>query len=195
MRAEVLQAIALVAGLHAAGPLVSPPTVPAGELPGHLGERIQLEARVIDVEPGETITRVTLEDATGHVTALARGPLPPLGATVRVLGDAAAGREGPVLWIDGSFDVLDRRDRAPIPLAQLLSEAPDRAGETLAVVGTWDADGRHLEGDAGTLPVRVQTAQPPDEGRILAWGELRYDAATAGYRFDAVGWERWQRTP
>lgn len=188
---EFLTAVALVVGLSLAGGLLAPATIDPSELGAHPGETVALEGRIARVEPTGDLQRVRLEGNAGHAWVLARGEVPALGSRVRVIGDAAVGREGPVLWMDGDWTVLGTPERAPIGVDRAAHAAPEHAGETLAVVGLWDADAEQLTGESARLATRIRAAPPPPGATILAWGVLSYDPASAAYRLEATGWSPW----
>lgn len=190
MRLELLQAVGLVASLHLAGPLVAPTQLAPSQLAEHLGQRVALEGRVADVQIGEEVHEVTLARDGETVRVLSRAPPPPLGARVEVVGDAASGKHGPVLWTDGPWTILSSPDREPRSVDRVAREAPELAGSTVAVVGRWDPDREVLVGDEARLEVRLLAGEPTDE-EIVAWGVLDYRAERATYRLDATGWEPW----
>lgn len=190
MRSELLQAASLVASLQLAGPLVAPAELAPGTIDRHLGQTVAVEGRVVDVRVDDGIHEVVLGAPGGRTRVLSRAPPPPVGALVRVVGDAAPGQSGPVLWTDGPWEVHRGPDRAPLSLQALLARAPERAGTSVAVRGTFDANGSDLVDGDRRLPVRVLGPQPP-EAPILAWGMLHYVPDRAGYRLDATGWEPW----
>lgn len=189
MHAQLLQATTLVAALYAAGPLVSPATIPTEQLPYHVGQSVEVRGHVVDVEPTPGAWRVTVHDPEGALLVLDRDPPPPLGAKIRVVGDATMDRDGPVLWAT-TWTVQERPNRDPIGVDALLEQAPRLEGSPVAVVGTWSDEDRALEDD-GALPVQMRAARPGDGARIVAWGLLAYVPEDAAYRLQAVGWEEW----
>lgn len=191
MRVELLQAIGLVAGLHLASGLMAPATLDPGDLAQHPGETVELEGRIATVQPSGEIARVRLDGERGQAWVLARGEVPPLGAHVRVTGDAATGQEGPVLWMTGAWTVLERPSRAPVGVDRLVHQAPDREGQTLSVAGRWDQGASQLSGDQARLAVTLRAAPPPPGATIVVWGVLSYTPQTASYRLDATGWTPW----
>lgn len=190
MRVEVLQAVLLIAGLHVLGPLVDPPAVPPGELAGHVGEQVVLTGRVREVEPGRTVTAVELEGEGGRARVLTRTDPPPLGALVRIVGDASAGREGLVLWAKGRWTVTQVPDPAPRSLAALLATASRFEGTTVATVGRFDPEASVLRDDGHELAATWRAA-PPGPGPVLAWGLLGYAAEDGRYRLAVTGWRPW----
>lgn len=193
MRLEVLQALALVAALHATHPLVTPEVLAPAELTQHVDQRVALEGRVADVDPGETVTRVTLAHGEARATVLTREPAPPLGASVRVTGDASPDRGGVVLWAE-TWSTLEAPDRSPVGVQRAVDQAPRRAGTTVTVVGTWHEDEQVLAEEDARLAVQPRTAPPPDGEPIAAWGLLAYAPETAEYRLQAAGWAPWNRS-
>lgn len=193
MRLEVLQALALVAALHASQPLVAPETLTPDQLTQHVDQRVALEGRIADVDPGDTVTSVTLAHEGARATVLTRDPPPPLGASVRVTGDASPDRGGVVLWAE-TWSTRQAPDRAPLGVERAAEEAPRRAGTTVTVVGTWLEDASVLTEDGARLPVEPRTAPPPDGEEIAAWGLLAYAPEAAEYRLQAAGWSPWNRS-
>lgn len=191
MRSELIQALILLVGLQVAGPLLDPITIGPSQVVQHLGEHVTLEGRIAAIEPGDTVTRVELADANGTTLVLTRTEPPPMGATARINGDATAGREGPLVWADGPWHVLETPDPSPVSLAQLANQAPNRAGTTVAVVATWEPDTSALIDSHARLSARLLTPAPDPGLEVTAWGLLEYEAATAAYRLDVTGWRPW----
>lgn len=191
---ELVQAVALVAALVAAGPAVRPAVLAPGELAGHLGQTVRVAGTVVDVEPGDHVHRVTLLAEGEAATVLAREDVPPLGARAEAVGDAAADRGGAVVWAD-TWRVDESPGRAPVGVERLARQAPERAGGTVTAWGTWRADAGQLVDGGARLDVTVRAAPPPDGEPLAAWGHLAYEDETAGYRLHAVGWEPWTPSP
>lgn len=190
MRVHVVAALALLATLHLAAPHLAPRTVPSDRLADHLGERVAVEGWVRGVDPGESVTRIDLEDPGGRARVLLRAAPPPMGARVRVIGDLAPDPGGPVLWADGAVEILEQPDPAARSLAEVLEAAPQLEGTSIAVVGGFDPNASRLEGAGGSLPVRIVGAAPPED-RVVLWGTLVYASVDASYRLEATGWSPW----
>lgn len=192
MRSQLALAMALLAGLQLLGDQVAPRQLTAAEVPAHLGETIHLEGTVLDVDPGRTVHRVELQDASGITTVLLRGRPPPVGARLSLVGDPEADRDGAIVWARGPPTVLDAPSPAPRSLQDLLERAPRLIDQPVAVLASWDAANETLTGPPGQLPVRWRIAQPPSQ-ELLAWGLITYLPEQASYRLEIVGWRPWTR--
>lgn len=190
MRSQLALAMALLLGLHLIGDQVTPTTLPAARIASHLGETVELEGTVLTVDPGRTVHRVELKDASGTTTVLLRGRPPPVGALISVVGNPEADDRGAIVWARGPPDILEAPSPAPRSLMGLLEDAPRLRDQPVAVVATWDPPNATLADEGARLPVRWRIAEPTGQ-ELLAWGLLTYRPAEAGYRLEIVGWQPW----
>lgn len=190
MRSQLALAMALLLGLHLLGDQVAPSPMTAAEIPAHLGQTVQLEGTVLDVDPGRTVHRVELQDASGTTTVLLRGRPPPVGARLSLVGDLEADRDGAIVWARGAPTLLEVPSPAPRSLGELLERAPRLIDQPVAVLASWDAaNGTLVDGDK-RLPVRWRIAEPSSQD-LLAWGLVTYRDELASYRLEIVGWRPW----
>lgn len=191
MRVRIVQAVALVALLHTATPLVDPAQVGLAELEEHYGETVTLEGRVTAVEPNGEVVRLSLATEDGEATVLTRARPAPVGANVTLRGQPTPGQAGPVVWADGPLEAGgEPGSPEPVPLARALEQAPRLAEAPVAVRGTWNASEEALVGAAGALPVE-RAGVAPEPGPVLLWGRLVYEPSRASYELEATGWRPW----
>lgn len=180
----VAAAVLGVAALHVAAAWTSPPLVPLADAPSHEGERVAVEARILDARHGERGTFLLLAADGRRLDALG-GPLlaGEPGDEVRLTGIPMRTERGWVLSVDGVTLLAPAASRALTPGD--LARAPlDHAGARVAVRG--DAKEGILEGDGARL--RVTGAPPPRSGWLVATGTFDYDASRAAYALRVESW-------
>lgn len=190
VRVPIVQALALVALLHAVTPLVDPSQVTPSQLAEHYGETVEVSGRVTSVSPSGEVVRVELTGPEGTATVLARTRPPPLGSQATVHGQPSPGQSGPVLWAEGAIEADATPAEGAIDVAEARQRAPRLAGAPLAVVGTYAPEEPSLVGPEGGIAVEP-VGIAPEPGRAVLWGRLVYEAGQARYELEATGWQAW----
>lgn len=194
VQVRIVQAVALVALLHALTPLADPTRIQPGQLDEHYGETVRVAGRVAAVDTAGDVIRVEIASGRGQATVLTRSPPPPLGAYARVRGQPSPGQAGPILWAEGDLEIEEAGPQAPLALATLLDRAPHLEGTPVAVSGSWSPQHDEVVGPTGRLAVQP-IGVAPEPGRAVLWGRLTYDEEHARYELEATGWRPWPSSP
>lgn len=177
-----LLALAAVALLFGLGQLLTPPRVAFAD--AQEGARVEVEARVLDIDDGRRARRLTLTDGAHRMPAFA--PLePPLtrGDVVRAVGLVAREESGLVLSLDEVEVVVAtaRVIRQPGELAQ----RPDEFDGARVVV---EGDVRSGALVGGGARVRLAGDALPKEGAVVVAGTFRYHERDASYVVWVESW-------
>lgn len=182
--AVALLALAGVSALLLLAHALEPPRVALAEVPDREGARVQVEARVLQVEG----RRLVLADATHRIGAFApaHGPAPARGDLVRAEGIVARLDDGPGLSLD-ALVVVEPAAARPLLPSDLAARPESHDGARVLVLG-------EVRGDAlvgGDARVRLRGEPPPSqEGDWLARGTFHYREEEAAYVLRVESWTR-----
>ena len=178
-----------VAALHLAALVSAPPLISLADAAAHEGDRIQVEARVLDVLPtrGGAAARLTLVADGWRLTAWGDRAAAGRDAGDHVRAAGVLSRDDAGAW------ALDIEQLEVVAAAATRAHTSDDVardpagydGARLLVVG--EVRGHDLVGIDARLPWRGP-APPDPTGVWAATGTFRYDARHFSYQFNVEAW-------
>ena len=179
-----LLALAGVCALLLLAHLSEPPRVALSEVPAREGERVQVEARVLQVRGRHLL----LADATHRLGAFAPvGQEPPArGDLVRAEGVATRLDDGPGLSLDALLVVEPAASRPLLP-SDLSTRPEAHDGARVLLVG--EVRGDALVGGGARVRLRGEPV-PQKDGDWLAEGVFHYRAEETAYVLRVETWTR-----
>ena len=179
LAAAAIAAVALLLGL---AQLLDPPLVAFAD--AKEGERVEVEARILDLFDGARVRRLVLTDGAHRMPAFApREPPLERGDVVRAIGVVSRGDDGLLLSLE--------KVQVVVPTARVVRQPADLAARPAEFDGARVVVEGEVRSGAlvgGGARVRLAGDAAPKEGAVIVTGAFRYHEVDASYVVWVESW-------